>query len=214
MSLVPYEQVFTFVERVAEMIAETFGDQCEVVISDLNHPDSAILSIFNGHVSGRTVGDSLPPQAVERIRQSADGFFINYLDRKGDKEFKTSTLELTFGNQHLALCINYDCSLFSAMQKYLDQFMDIQRSAPPARTANVISSAEKAIEDVIASYDKEPRLMTKDDRMKIVSELNAQGVFHFQKSIITAARRLGISRYTIYNYLNELKEHENRGESQ
>lgn len=212
MTLVPYDQVFTFVEKVAEMIAETFGDQCEVVISDLNHPDAAILSIFNGHVSGRTVGDSLPPQAVERIQQSADGFFINYLDRKGDKEFKTSTLELRFGEHHLALCINYDCSVFSAMQKYLDQFMDIQRNTATDQTAAAVSSVEKAIDDVISRYGKEPRLMTKEDRLKVVSKLNDQGVFQYQKSIITAARRLGISRYTIYNYLNELKEQEMAGE--
>lgn len=40
--------------------------------------------------------------------------------------------------------------------------------------------------------------------MEIVSKLNTQGIFRFQKSVTTVARRLGISRYTIYNYLNEI----------
>ena len=48
--------------QVAAGIAAQFGSGCEVVVHDLSrHPDHSIVAIFNGHVSGRQVGDGASP---------------------------------------------------------------------------------------------------------------------------------------------------------
>ena len=46
-----------FLSRLAKGLAAQFGPNCEVVIHDLqsNDPDSSIVAIENGHVSGRKV---------------------------------------------------------------------------------------------------------------------------------------------------------------
>ena len=51
-----------FLFRLAKALSAQFGPNCEVVIHDLqsNDPDSSIVAIENGHVSGRKVGDGLP----------------------------------------------------------------------------------------------------------------------------------------------------------
>jgi len=50
---------FAFYFRLAKAIAQQFGPNCEVVVHDLesNDPESSIVAIENGHVSGRQVGD-------------------------------------------------------------------------------------------------------------------------------------------------------------
>ena len=40
-------------------IAEMFGSSCETLVHDMGVPTHPILSIYNGHVSGREVGSTL-----------------------------------------------------------------------------------------------------------------------------------------------------------
>ena len=46
--------------------------------------------------------------------------------------------------------------------------------------------------------------MQKADRLTLVSILKEKGFFQMQRSVPYAAERLGVTKYTIYNYLNEL----------
>ena len=50
------EEAFSMLDRMAKGIAEMFGSNCETVINDLADPLHPVLAIYNGHVSGRTVG--------------------------------------------------------------------------------------------------------------------------------------------------------------
>ena len=53
------EEAFEFLDRTARGIAEMFGSSCETLVHDMGDPSHPILSIYNGHVSGRTVGSTL-----------------------------------------------------------------------------------------------------------------------------------------------------------
>lgn len=73
-----YEEFLNMLKDLGSAITATFGNFCEVAISDVDNPDSAILYIFNGHVTGREVGDPLVGPDLERVAMSADGYYINY----------------------------------------------------------------------------------------------------------------------------------------
>jgi len=118
-----------FLEKLASLIAETFGNNCEVVISDLDRPESAILAIFNNHVTNRKVGDPLIPQALKRVQNSADDYYINFEDFKGGKLLKTSTLSAHIGGRHIAFCINYDYTHLDSLRQSLDEFLTMQRDS-------------------------------------------------------------------------------------
>ena len=48
--------------------------------------------------------------------------------------------------------------------------------------------------------------MNKNDRINLIRNLKHAGVFKIQKSVPYVAEQLGVSRYTIYNYLNEIED--------
>ena len=50
--------------------------------------------------------------------------------------------------------------------------------------------------------------MNKNDRITLIRNLTHAGVFKRQKSGPYVAEQLGVSRYTIYNYLNEIQDEE------
>ena len=53
------DEAFEFLDRTARGIAETFGSSCETLVHDMGLPSHPILSIYNGHVSGREVGSTV-----------------------------------------------------------------------------------------------------------------------------------------------------------
>ena len=60
------EEAFDMLDRMAKGIAEMFGSNCETVINDLTDPLHPILAIYNGHVSGRSVGSTQDVTGVEQ----------------------------------------------------------------------------------------------------------------------------------------------------
>ena len=60
-----------FLLKLAKGVAQQFGPNCEVVVHDLvsNDPDSSIVAIENGHVTGRKLGDG-PSHIVLEALQS------------------------------------------------------------------------------------------------------------------------------------------------
>ena len=59
-----YEEAFEFLDRTARGIAQMFGSSCETLVHDMSVPDHPILSIYNGHVSGREVGSTMDIMGV------------------------------------------------------------------------------------------------------------------------------------------------------
>ncbi|MDR1621819.1 MAG: helix-turn-helix transcriptional regulator [Synergistaceae bacterium] len=201
------DEFLDFLEKLASLIAETFGSNCEVVISDLDHPEAAVLTIFNGHVTGRKVGDPLIPQALERVLNSADGYYINRDEGGGkrNKLLKASTISARIGGRNIAFCINYDYTHLETLKHSLDEFLSMQNEKDMDEDFPYSQHIEQTVKEAIKLVHKPVRLMNKKERLEVISYLEKRGILKIQKSVQTIARYLGISRYTVYNYLNELR---------
>lgn len=61
------------------------------------------------------------------------------------------------------------------------------------------------VEKSIAAIDVPLHLMTKVHKMKVVQRLEESGFFLIRDSAEYLAQAIGVTRYTIYNYLNQLR---------
>ena len=50
----------------------------------------------------------------------------------------------------------------------------------------------------------EKAALSKKDRVKLIALLDQKNAFSYRKSVPYVAKRLGVSRYTVYKYLSEL----------
>ncbi|NMB43264.1 MAG: hypothetical protein GX995_03940 [Clostridiales bacterium] len=195
-------EVLDLLINLGSIISEMFGENCEVAISQ----DRIVVAIFNGHVSNRTVGSPVGPEADERINNAADGSYVNYSKANVNNpkyHLKASTITLELDGKFTTFCINYDTTLASEVQQYLLDFLAI--SGVKANLASrTIDPIEEDFIEIVNELDKPVHLMNKQDRLKVVKSLYEKGGFNYQKSVPKIARLLGVTRYTIYNYLNEL----------
>ena len=56
---------------------------------------------------------------------------------------------------------------------------------------------------------KQPVSMSMEEKLALVRELESLGVFQIKGGIDQAALLMGVTRYTVYNYLKKIRAEEN-----
>lgn len=200
--------------QIADDIAALFGADCEVVIHDLKaqEPSSSIVYIVNGHVTGRSVGDGPSNAVFEAIRQQEKGQGIpkdqsGYLIRTADGKIlkcSTSYIQDDDGSLHYVFSINYDVTRLSMISSALHDLVSppAQDEPPKQVTQNVNDLLDQLIEQSVALVGKPVALMNKEDKVKAIQFLNDSGAFLITKSGDKVAGYFGISKYTLYSYID------------
>ena len=196
--------------HIAKGIAAQFGPNCEVVVHDLSqHPDHTIVAIENGHVSGRKVGDGASNVVLERMehqdREAQD--HLSYLTRTPDgKVLKSSTIYIrnSRGKVTAILAINFDISAMLLAGEALRDFISVDepQSAEPEKIININDVLDELIGQSVALVGKPAALMNKEDKIRAIRFLSEQGAFLVTRSGEKVAKYFGISKYTLYSYLD------------
>lgn len=201
--------------QVAEGIAAQFGSGCEVVVHDLSrHPDHTIAVIVNGHVSGRKVGDGASTVVIEQLKTHDPDptDHLCYLTKTPDgKILKSSTMYIrnSKGKVDAILSINFDISRLLIVENALHELtatQQVAQEAEPEKIVKINDLLDDLIQQSVAMVGKPVALMTKDDKVNAIHFLNQNGAFLVTKSGDKIAKHFGISKYTLYSYIDAKKD--------
>lgn len=64
------------------------------------------------------------------------------------------------------------------------------------------------VDNILAGCDV--RLLTREERMEKIRFMQKRGIFQVKGSIEQVAKRLGITKVTVYSYLDELRKKEHK----
>lgn len=217
---------------VVHFIAEIMGKNCEVVLHDVTKPDSSIVEIVNGHISGRKVSGPITDLALKVMKDKnyKDKHFIcNYESvGKSKKMFRSSSYFIKDEQNEIIgmVCVNVDLTDLMNARSVLDDAIMLSTVADIANQEhnqaeqtksafdlNVLESFEDNIEDLLLSLIKgvlsdseiAPERMSPQEKMDIVRKLNEKGVFLLKGGVSEVAKHLDASEATIYRYLNKIK---------
>ncbi|MCF8565553.1 PAS domain-containing protein [Alicyclobacillus tolerans] len=199
---------------VAEAMAETFGSRCEVVLHDLTRPQSSVVFVKNGHVTGRSVGQSFRHlfQQVLTSKKFHNDYVSNYKTVTPDGRVVKSTTALIRDNHGVtvgAFCVNVDIDNLLPSLSTWTEFVRLEEDESAVVEREVIGNVWDVVTDMIHHAVKEypvpPADMTKADKLRVVSFLNEKGLFLIKGAIDEVAESLEVSKVTIYGYLEELK---------
>ena len=207
------EEALEFLDRTARGIAEMFGSSCETLVHDMGDPKHPILSIYNGHVSGRSVGSTMDilGTAKELDATALVTDFVNLAaTTPSGQQIKSSTFHLIGDGYNLALGINFDYTSLAYANRTLVDLMNAEADLQSAMWQGGDGRLADIFDECLAAVGKPVSEMNKKDRMKVIGLLDQKNAFSFRKSVPFVSRRLQVSRYTVYKYLGELAE--NSGE--
>ena len=206
---------FEFARRLVKALAAQFGSTCEVVLHDLTKedPDHTIIAIENGYISGRSVGDGPSKIALEAIHDT-EGTLTDrlcYLTKTRDgKILKSSTVFIRDEKGRVIgiLAINNDITLTVACEHALHSSNTSLQSTkePEPISTNVSDLLDSLIDQSIRMVGKPAALMDKGEKVRAIRFLNDSGAFLITKSGPKVCQIFGISKYTLYSYLDEAKQ--------
>ena len=209
------DEAFEFLDRTARGIAETFGSSCETLVHDMSVPNHPILSIYNSHVSGRSVGSTQDITGTARNldEEALVTDLVNMFASTPDgRQIKSSTFHLIGEDYNLALGINFDYSGLVYANRILVDLMSAQADLKSVLYQGDSRQLAEVFDECLAAVGKPIQALTKADRMKIVALLEQEDAFSFKKAVPYVAKRLQVSRYTVYKYIGELSGVESAGQ--
>lgn len=196
------------------MIAEHFGKNCEVVLHDFLAEDShTIVDIRNGSVTGREIGGCATNLGLEIMRGKPAEDTFNYITYAPDGHILRSSSIYFCNSQGKpigSMCINLDITDSVYQEKWLRDYNHLPESGTSGPeeffTPNVNELLERLIEQCIQKYGKPPKLLSKEEKIQFIADLDAKGAFVITKSSDRVYSLLGISRYTFYTYLDQSRK--------
>lgn len=196
---------------IADAIAGTFGAQCEVVVHDLSQPVSSVVHVANGLVTGRRIGqsfDHLVKQVLLNKKFKGDRM-INYMfETPEGKKIKSSSALIRDGKGEVLgmLCINYDISACQAMQSQLNAFLSVEENdSEPEEDVdqNVMAVIDELMLKIIGNVDV--KNISRKRSVEIIKFMDEKGIFLVKGAMEKVAALMGVSKVTIYSYLDEAK---------
>ena len=195
-------------------IANTFGKNCEVVLHDIRNPQSSVIAIANGHITGRSIGSPMTEYGLATLRSGQfDKPIVNYRKKTRDgRILKSSSLFIKDENGKLIgfLCINYDISELTIARNIINNLANVieetdfsEEDECFGNTVNEMLSG--IVNKTLESVGKPVAFISKEEKVNIVQILDEKGVFLIKGAIDYVAKVLCVSRYTIYNYLDETR---------
>lgn len=213
-------QTLSFLKQLAHGLAVQFGESCEIVIHDLSKKDidRSIVYIENGQVTNRHIGDGPSGIVLETLNSDPTKIQdkLAYLTKTEDgRILKSSTFYIRDDNGAISyiFALNYDITSLIAAHTAVQSLittrdengneMSITGDAPQTITHNVTELLDLLIEQAVKKVGKPVALMTKDDKVAIVRYLSDAGAFLITKSGDKISSFLGISKFTLYSYMDK-----------
>lgn len=206
----PKENRIDFLKRLVKGIAAQFGENCEVVIHELKSRslDSSIVYIENGHVTSRKIGDGPSHVVLDALagKKHTEDHLSYLMTTKEKKIIKCSTIFIydEQGEPSHILSINYDITGMIMAEEFIKSLTrtENERTEPEPIVKNVSDLLDELLEQSVRLVGKPVALMDKEDKIKALQFLNDSGALLISKSGDKISNYFGISKYTLYNYIN------------
>lgn len=214
-------------QQIMTMVAEHFGKNCEIALHDFSTGDNhTIVDIRNGNVTGRKIGGCATNVGLEIMNGKPAEDTFNYITYSPNGHVLRSS-SIYFHNAQGkpvgSLCINLDITDSIYCEKWMREYNNLPENDSNAAnapkeffTSNVNELLDFLIEHCIQKFGKPPKLLSKEEKIQFIAELDSKGVFSITKSSDRVYSLLGISRYTFYTYLDAARKSasENGADSQ
>ncbi|MDP4109163.1 MAG: helix-turn-helix transcriptional regulator [Bacillota bacterium] len=202
--------------RILDLLSAHFGPDVEFVIHDLTLDyEHTIVDIRNGQITGRKVGDTGDALGLQVIRGTIENdeehFFQNTNFTQDGKTLRSSTVFLRDKKGKIVACVGINEDITKSVE--LEQYLHSRNYVPVPGSMDINEGrgdVNKILDYLIDSAQmmvgKNTSIMTKEDKLSYIDYLDKRGAFLITKSGPRVCEALGISKYTLYNYLDIVRK--------
>ncbi|MBP2025775.1 helix-turn-helix transcriptional regulator [Peptoniphilus stercorisuis] len=209
-------------KNMAVFLHEALGMEYEIVYHNLENDGYMVEYLANGQISGRREEDYTKETLLELLGDCSDkNFVINTRGRvENNKVMKHSSFLYRdkHGNLEGVLCINFDISKLVNIAKEILKLTNMSNALIGNEKLETFDFKNNLVSDLVehiivgvfndALMDKNSSLedLSQDEKMEIVRKLKEKEVFLYKEAVPKISEKLGVSKATIYRYLQTIQE--------
>lgn len=201
-------------------LADYLGPDSEVVLHSLENYESSVIEIA-GQNTNRKKGAPITDLALNMLKEMNDSnnkiSFLTYFTKsKNDKKMKSSTIAIYGENKRIIglLCINYnlECSLTDFIKNftYIDDEYENHENRKVKLNENFSNTVEELINESVERIRKKvesnDEISNNNKNKEIIKKLYKDGIFNMKDSVLTVAKKLKISKNTVYLHLRNIEK--------
>lgn len=220
------EPVIEQYAQLVQMIGRQFGESCQAILYSLD----AAVDGYTGSVIA--VSGTL---MAERVFDPLSPFVLNYIAEHGlhnhygfiNKSYsglilRTSIQFICRADEDVfaCFCIHHNIVHIKMVTSFLEELSrsnnledDNEDSPKPTDNENLYTASDiRGFLDTIVSQFMAERLrannfatLEKHDKLALISELDHRGVFLVKGAVNLVAKHMNVSKFSIYNYLDEIR---------
>ncbi len=201
---------------IANMIAETMPGGCEVVLHDLKDPEHSVVYTVNSYVTGRKIGQSfnqMIPKAMVDTTFKEETINNYYFKSKNGKLIKSSTALIKDLDEKVigAMCVNIDTTPITANLAWIQSMLpDLEQEGQnEIETASMHDTHVSDLVEVLIVKildNKNVEDLSRKEKIRIIKEMEERGIFLIKGAIEIVAQKMGISKVTMYSYIDGLRD--------
>lgn len=210
-----HDQIISTLQQLVEPIRATLVEPAEVIVHDLTRLPNSIIAI-SGDVTGRSIGDPATDKLLDAVASGNLRTSIGYrtTSPSGKELLSTTVIIRDSTNQPVAaLCINRDISGWETLHSLtgalaglsLSMCAEEEQATTEVFVRDVDELATLLLSRAVAESGVRVDEMRKEHKVEVVRLLKARGFFLLRDAAEMAAEALHCTRFSIYNYLNEIE---------
>lgn len=199
--------------RISQTMVKTLGSRCEVVIHDFKDVSSSVIHV-SGNVTNRNIGAPLTDLVLSVLRQYGDAAEDMPSYRNTSKDGKILKSSTTFirdseGTVIGAFCVNFDITDILGFSSFIEELTAMPEQSNGHKQETFALSKKETVESflekAIKKLGKIPKAMSRQEKIDLVIHLDEEGAFLIKGAVEIIAKGMGISKFTIYSYLKEIR---------
>ena len=200
-------------QHLADAVVAMFGKNCEACVHDLTELPTSLVYI-RGQITHRKPGAPATDLLLRMINRNAgkEEETHNYKTISSDGKALKSTTTLFrdgSGRAVAAFCINFDTTEFFNASQALIPFINLPENGAPFSAETFAHSTGETVQALLhqaaTEIGKHPSTMNIEERGRFVALLEESRIFQFKGSVEQVARMMGVTRFTVYNYLKKIR---------
>ncbi|MGC5247743.1 helix-turn-helix transcriptional regulator [Gordonia sp. DT219] len=216
------ERLMSMFERMVDPLGAALPSSCEIVLHDFSKLPSSIVAI-HGTLTGRKPGDPITDLLLRQaVNDDQADSIVGYTTHAPDgRRLWSSTFFVrdSTGQLQGALCVNVDVSQWEAIERIarailppgvgepLLEGLDLGHTDPAREqfVSDLNELSERMLTSCIEQQNTPVSSLKKHQKVEIVRNLRERGFFMLKEATDLVADALKVSKFTIYNYLNEIE---------
>lgn len=211
-----HQSIFKNLEKIADSVVAIYGKNCESCIHDLRSLKNSLVYL-TGNVTRRKLGAPATDLLIRKLKQEGRNpqDMHNYKTITQDgRTVKSSTtfIKDSSGEPIAAFCINFDTTDFYNASQALMPLLHLSDQTNHDSQETFSHSVEETVETVfiqaVDEVGKHPATMGVEEKTQLIAYLEENGTFQLKGSVEEVAHLMGVTKFTVYNYLKKVRNPE------